>query len=45
MFITRQKLNGCNIVIKHVITFVNDDGTVLQVKNLLGFAEKVYNKW
>ena len=24
---------------------VLDDGTVLQVKNLLGFAEKVYNKW
>jgi len=22
-----------------------DDGTVLQVKDLLGFAEKVANKW
>ena len=22
-----------------------DDGTVLQIENLLGFAEKVFNKW
>jgi hypothetical protein len=22
-----------------------DDGTVLEVNNLLGFAEKVHNKW
>ncbi|HKM29019.1 MAG TPA: DUF2804 domain-containing protein [Anaerovoracaceae bacterium] len=26
-------------------TAVLDDGTKLEVKNLLGFAEKVYNKW
>ena len=24
---------------------VLDDGTVLEVKDLLGFAEKVHNKW
>ena len=26
-------------------TVILDDGTVLEIKNLLGFAEKVHNKW
>ena len=24
---------------------VLDDGTVLEINNMIGFAEKVYNKW